>query len=117
MSSLAKQKLINRLETVLTTLYLLFSEGYYSESDNTILREDLCHEAMRLTFMLIENEQTNHPKVNALYSLMCFHSSRFAARKNENGEIILYHDQDESLWNQEMIIKRNLFSSRSFKRK
>jgi len=92
-----KKEINDRLETVLTTLYLLFSEGYYSESDNTILREDLCNEAMRLTFMLVENEQTNLPKVNALYSLMCFHSSRFAARKNEKGEIILYDDQDESL--------------------
>ena len=36
---------------------------------------------------------------------MCFHSSRFAARKNEKGEIILYDEQDESLWNQELIIK------------
>ena len=100
-----KKEINDRLETVLTTLYLLFSEGYYSESDDTILREDLCTEAMRLVFMLIENEQTNLPKVNALYSLMCFHSSRFAARKNEKGEIILYDEQDESLWNQELIIK------------
>jgi len=100
-----KTEINNRLEAVLTTLYLLFSEGYYSESDDTILREDLCDEAMRLVFMLIENEQTNQPKVNALYSLMCFHSSRFAARKNEKGEIVLYHDQDESLWDQELIIK------------
>jgi RNA polymerase sigma-70 factor (ECF subfamily) len=100
-----KTEINNRLEAVLTTLYLLFSEGYYSESDDTILREDLCEEAMRLTYMLIENEQTNQPRVNALYSLMCFHSSRFAARKNEKGEIVLYHDQDETLWNQELIIK------------
>ena len=100
-----KTEINNRLETVLTTLYLLFSEGYYSESDDNVLREDLCEEAMRLTYMLIENEQTNLPKVNALYSLMCFHSSRFAARKNEKGELILYDEQDESLWNQELIIK------------
>jgi len=100
-----KTEINDRLETVLTTLYLLFSEGYYSESVDTILREDLCNEAMRLTFMLLENEQTNLPKVNALYSLMCFHSSRFAARKNEKGEIVLYQDQDESLWDQELIIK------------
>ena len=100
-----KPEIKNRLETVLTTLYLFFSEGYYSESYDMILREDLCEEAMRLTFMLIENEQTNLPAVNALFSLMCFHSSRFAARKNEKGEMILYHDQDESLWNQELIIK------------
>jgi len=110
-----KKEINNRLEPVLTTLYLLFSEGYYSESDDTILREDLCDEAMRLTFMLIENEQTNQPKVNALYSLMCFHSSRFAARKNEKGEIILYHDQDESLWDQELIIKGIYFLHESSK--
>lgn len=95
----------NRLETVLTTLYLLFSEGYYSTSQNTILRKDLCAEAMRLTFLLIENPTTNLPSVNALLSLMCFHSSRFDARTNENGETILYQDQDETLWNQELIEK------------
>ena len=100
-----KTEINNRLEAVLTTLYLLFSEGYYSESDDTILREDLCNEAMRLTYMLIENQQTNQPKVNALYSLMCFHSSRFAARKNEKGEVVLYYDQDETLWDKELIIK------------
>jgi len=93
----------NRLETVLTTLYLLFSEGYYSTSQNTILRKDLCAEAMRLTFLLIENDMTNKPAVNALLSLMCFHSSRFDARTNENGEAILYEDQDETLWNKELI--------------
>ena len=94
-----------RLETVLTTLYLFFSEGYYSESQDTPLREDLCVEAMRLTQLLIENEQTNQPNVNALFSLMCFHASRFAARKNDKEEMILYHDQDESLWDYELISK------------
>ena len=94
-----------RLETVLTTLYLLYNEGYYSESRDIVLREDLCLEAMRLNYLLIENEQTDQPAVNALFSLMCFHTSRFAARKNENGEIVLYNDQDEQLWNQELITK------------
>jgi RNA polymerase sigma factor (sigma-70 family) len=94
-----------RLGTVLTTLYLLFSEGYYSESRDAVLRDDLCLEAMRLTYMLIENDTTNRPDVNALFALMCFHSSRFEARKTENGELILYHDQDEKLWNKELIAK------------
>ena len=98
-----------RLETVLTTLYLLFNEGYYPESLDTVLREDLCLEAMRLTYLLIENEPTNQPPVNALLSLMCFHSSRFEARKNDNGEIILYQDQDETLWNKELISKGGYF--------
>ncbi len=94
-----------RLDTVLRTLYLLFNEGYYSETEDSVLREDLCVEAMRLTYMLIENETTNSPDANALLALMCFHSSRFAARHLGNGEIILYEDQDESLWSQELITK------------
>jgi RNA polymerase sigma factor (sigma-70 family) len=98
-----------RLEAVLTTLYLLFSEGYYSESRDAILRNDLCLEAMRLTYLLIENESTNLPAVNALFALMCFHASRFDARKNDNGEIILYQDQDETLWNRELINKAVYF--------
>ncbi|MEP6468117.1 MAG: sigma-70 family RNA polymerase sigma factor, partial [Parafilimonas sp.] len=102
-----------RLETVLTTLYLLFSEGYYSESSDSVLREDLCLEAMRLTYLLIENEQTNQPPVNALLSLMCFHASRFAARKKENGELVLYNDQDEKLWNKDLIAKGVFFLNTS----
>jgi RNA polymerase sigma-70 factor (ECF subfamily) len=94
-----------RLETVLTTLYLLFNEGYYSESKDSIMRNDLCLEAMRLTQLLIDNESTNLPSVNALFALMCFHASRFEARKNATGEMILYNDQDESLWNQTLISK------------
>ncbi len=90
-------------------MYLLFNEGYYSESQDSVLREDLCQEAMRLTYLLIENEQTNQSSVNALLSLMCFHSSRFKARKNENAEIILYEDQDESLWDRELISKGAYF--------
>ena len=48
-----------RLPAVLMTLYLLFNEGYYSASNDAVLRKDLCVEAMRLTCLLVENEQTN----------------------------------------------------------
>lgn len=102
-----------RIDTVLKTIYLLYSEGYYSTSQNTTLRQDLCAEAMRLTYLLLQNESTNLPATNALMALMCFHSSRFEARTSENGEIILYQDQDESLWNQELIEKGTYFLSRS----
>ena len=102
-----------RLETVLTTLYLLFSEGYYSTSKNTLLRKDLCIEAIRLNVMLTENEQTDSPLTNALLALMCFHSSRFEARTNEKGEFIIYEEQDESLWNKELIQKGEYYLNRS----
>jgi len=51
--------------------------------------------------------------VNALLSLMCFHASRFKARKDENGEIILYDDQDENLWDKELIAKGIYYLNRS----
>jgi RNA polymerase sigma-70 factor (ECF subfamily) len=92
-----------RLETVLTTLYLLFNEGYYSISQNTTLRKDLCLEAMRLNFLLLENASTSKPKVNALLALMCFHASRFEARTSPDGELIQYDDQDTTLWDDELI--------------
>lgn len=97
------QDINDRLDTVLKTIYLLFSEGYYSVSQNHTLRKDLCEEAMRLAYLLIGNTTTNKPEVNALLALMCFHASRFDARINESGENVLYNDQDETLWNKELI--------------
>ena len=91
------------LPSVLTTLYLLFNEGYYSSHQDMTVRKDLCLEAMRLTYLLVENEPTCLPEVNALLALMCYHSSRFDARTDEQGEMVRYEDQDRSLWNDELI--------------
>lgn len=102
-----------RLPTVLTTLYLLFNEGYYSALQKTAISRELCLEAMRLNFFLLENSSTNQPPVNALLSLMCFHSSRFDARTDENGEMVLYHDQDASKWNQELISRGEYYLNES----
>jgi RNA polymerase sigma-70 factor (ECF subfamily) len=99
----------SRLDSVLITLYLLFNEGYRSSMQKTHLRKELCLEAMRLTYFLIENESTNKPNVNALMALMCFHSSRFEARINDIGEPILYEQQDKNLWNNELIAKGNYY--------
>ncbi|SIN70913.1 RNA polymerase sigma factor [Chitinophaga niabensis] len=92
-----------RLEAVLTTIYLLFNEGY------TNLRKEICLEAMRLCIMLVENNSTNTPPVNALLALMCFHVSRFEARSGTNGELILYEEQDTGLWNTDLISKGAYF--------
>ncbi|MBO9151329.1 sigma-70 family RNA polymerase sigma factor [Chitinophaga sp. MAH-28] len=102
-----------RLETVLKTIYLLFSEGYYSISHNTVLRKELCVEAMRLGYLLVEQPLTNRPAANALLALMCFHASRFDARMNETGEMVLYEEQDESRWNRELIRKGEYYLNRA----
>ncbi|HZX57273.1 MAG TPA: DUF6596 domain-containing protein [Mucilaginibacter sp.] len=108
-----ESEITKRIENVLTTLYLLFNEGYYSTSTNTVLRQDLCLEAMRLTHMLTENKSTDEPSVSALLALMCFHASRFEARVDSKGELILYHDQDISLWNNELIKQGEYYMNRA----
>ena len=105
----SNQEMKQRLDTVLTTLYLLFSEGYYSSSHQINIRKDLCLEAIRLALLLTEKEITNLPEVNALLALMCFHASRFDSRFDHEGEIILYDQQDTDCWNYELIEKGNFY--------
>lgn len=95
----------DHLPTVLTMLYLLFNEGYYSESHDSIIREDLAGEAIRLTDLLLQTPVTQIPEVYALIALMCFHASRFPARRDQFGHPVLYQDQDPALWDQPMIIR------------
>ncbi|OYU82448.1 MAG: RNA polymerase subunit sigma [Flavobacterium sp. BFFFF2] len=101
----SENKVIERIDTVLLTLYLLFNEGYYSENQDTVIRKDLCFESIRLLELLIENYAHKIPKIHALYALMCFHSSRFDARKDQNNQTVLYQNQDENLWDKALIEK------------
>jgi RNA polymerase sigma-70 factor (ECF subfamily) len=99
----SEAEIIKRLDNVLHIIYLLFNEGYYSKTQNQILRKELCVEALRLALMLSAYEKTNTSKTNALIALICFHSSRFEARLTNEGDFILYEQQDEERWNQELI--------------
>lgn len=92
-----------RLDNVLHIIYLLFNEGYYSTTQNKILRKDFCMEALRLGLMLTEYSKTSLPKTNALVALMSFHASRLDARQNAENDFILYDEQDENLWDQDLI--------------
>ena len=126
-----------RLDAVLLTLYLLFNEGYYSASPSTVLRRDLCVEAMRLCFLLTEHKGAKvaatgagdarrgvetggksagggaggagRSDVYSLLALMCFQASRFDARMNDAGDLVLYDQQDPSRWDQELIDRGNYF--------
>lgn len=105
----AKEDINTRLETVLVMLYLLFNEGYYSSSPDKVLRKDFCLEAMRLASLLTGNQQTRQPKIFALLALMCFQASRFEARVAASGDLVLYDDQDSSLWDTDLINQGNYF--------
>jgi RNA polymerase sigma factor (sigma-70 family) len=102
-----------RLDNVLHIIYLLFNEGYYSTTQNQVLRKDLCLEALRLGLLLAEFDKTDGPRTNALIALMCFHSSRFDARQSDGDDSILYEHQDESLWNKELINRGNFYLGNS----
>lgn len=97
------EELVGRLDVVLQAIYLLFNEGYKSSTDTSVIRRELCAEALRLGGLLCRHTISNLPKTHALQSLMCFHASRFDARLNETGEIILLEHQDRSRWNRPMI--------------
>ena len=92
------KELPGRLDTVLKCVYLLFNEGYNSSHPEQLIREDLCHEAMRLTYLLTMNNMTNVSRTNALLSLMCFQASRLQARLDDEGNIILLKHQNRGKW-------------------
>jgi RNA polymerase sigma-70 factor (ECF subfamily) len=102
------EELSERLDGVLQTLYLLFNEGYKASSGLRLVREELCHEAIRLTSFLVENPVTNCPKVHALLALMLFNAARLPARSDGNGNMLLLKEQDRSRWNGPMI-SRGMF--------
>lgn len=94
-----------RLPIVLHIIYLLFSEGYYSENNGAVIRKELCAEALNLAYLLLNHEPTNTHESNSLMALMCFQSSRLAARQSTTGDLILYDDQDRALWDTAFIEK------------
>ena len=106
-------QLLVRLDAVLKSIYLLFSEGYNSSNPDQLIRQDLCEEAMRLCLLLAQTPRTQRPSVDALLALMCFQAARFDARTDANGAIILLADQDRSRWNQTLIQQGHIYLNRS----
>ena len=94
-----------RLDAVLKSLYLLFNEGYNSSQPDQLIRRDLCEEAIRLCFLLTQNNRIRFPRTYALLALMHFQTSRFDTRIDSTGSIILLKNQDRGLWNKETIQK------------
>ncbi len=97
------KELPERLDVVLKSLYLLFNEGYNSSHPDQLIRDDLCQEAMRLTYLLTTHAITNLSRTNALLSLMCFQASRLQARLDDKGNIILLKYQDRNKWYKPLI--------------
>ena len=87
-----------RVEGVLSVVYLVFNEGYSATAGGSLVRTDLCSEAVRLGRALAEL-MPDEPEVLGLLSLMLLQDSRRDARVSSAGDFLLLEDQDRSLWN------------------
>lgn len=94
-----------RLDSVLDVIYLLFNEGYSAHQGESLLRADLCGEAIRLARLLAAHPASDLPKTHALLALLLLHTSRLPARVDAEGDLFLLRDQDRSLWNRELILE------------
>jgi RNA polymerase sigma-70 factor (ECF subfamily) len=96
------EQLPERLPSVLTTLYLIFNEGYAAAEADELVRRELCADAIRLTRTLHEMMPAEG-EVAGLLGLMLLHDARRAARVDEAGEMVLLEHQDRSRWDHNQI--------------
>ena len=92
-----QEQLPARLGSVLASLYLIFNEGYLATSADTLVRRELCDEAIRLGRVLTAL-MPDEPEALGLLALMLLHNSRRDARLDAAGDLVLLEDQDRSLW-------------------
>jgi RNA polymerase sigma-70 factor (ECF subfamily) len=103
--------LAERLDSVLHVVYLVFNEGYFASSGESLTRHDLSGEAIRLGRLLIE--LLPEPEAIGLLALMLLHESRRAARTSADGELVLLADQDRSRWNGDQIAEGSALVERA----
>jgi RNA polymerase sigma-70 factor (ECF subfamily) len=97
-----RERMPERLPSVLATLYLIFNEGYLGTNSDELVREDLCAEAIRLAALLatmLEGE----PETLGLLALMELTHARRAGRVGAGGELVLLAEQDRSRWDRAQI--------------
>ncbi len=95
-------RLPERLSSVQAVLYLIFNEGYSASSGDSLVRQELCIEAIRLA-RILNTLMPGNPEIMALLALMLLHDSRRDARSAASGDLVPLEEQDRSLWHQDQI--------------
>ena len=108
----SRADLPDRLESLLSVVYLVFNEGYSASSGEALTRPDLSGEAIRLGRLLVD--LLPDPEAVGLLALMLLHESRRHARASPDGDVILLEDQDRSLWDRPMIEEGRALVRRAF---
>jgi len=92
------ERIADRLVAVQAVIYLIFNEGYAASAGQSLIRNDLCAEAIRLGRVLCEL-LPDEPENLGLLALMLLQDSRREARVNQQGELVTLEEQDRALWN------------------
>ena len=108
-----RDRLAERLEAVMSVIYLVFNEGYTATAGSELVRRDLASEAIRLARILVEL-MPDEPEPRGLLAMMLLHDSRRDARVDEKGEMVLLDDQDRSRWHREQIEEGLVQSASAF---
>lgn len=95
-------ELLVRLRSVLTVIYLIFTEGHRSTTGDELVRQDLCDEAIRLA-RLVARLMPDEPEALGLLALLVLTDARRATRVDEHGTLVLLADQDRTRWDQAAI--------------
>src|ERR1700685_2345810 len=100
------EDIAGRLEAVLTVIYLVFNEGYLATRGTSLVRTDLCAEAIRLGRLVVTLMEPQPPaEAKALVALMLLHDARREARLDQDGELVVLEEQDRSRWNHKQIVE------------
>jgi RNA polymerase sigma-70 factor (ECF subfamily) len=97
-------EMAERLEAVLTVIYLVFNEGYAATRGGSLVRTDLCVEAIRLG-RLVRTLMSPRPpaEATALVAMMLLHNARREARLDEAGDVVVLEEQDRGRWDRQLI--------------
>jgi RNA polymerase sigma-70 factor (ECF subfamily) len=109
-------ELPERLAGVLHVVYLIFNEGHTATAGDTLVRTQLCDEALRLA-RLLADLMPDHPETLGLLSLLLFTDARRAARTDVDGDPVALDEQDRTRWDREQIVEAVAVLERALQRR